>query len=141
MATGEKYHKYKETLAESGNAGSDAWRLILSSTAPDLATDTTAASASELATGGGYTAGGVPCTVVSAEVAAGIYRLKLTAPESPTWTASDVGFAFRYVILYNLTHSQCAIVWDYGSPVNMSGVNGDTFTPAFDTTNGAFTIS
>lgn len=141
MATGSKYQLYTEIMAEAGNSGTDSWRLILSNTAPNLATHTTAASATELGTSGGYTAGGVTCTVTSAVSTAGVYMLKLAAPASPTWTASGGGFTFRYVILYNLTNTQCAIVWDYGSSVVMNGTNGDTFTPTLDATNGTYTIT
>lgn len=37
-----KYQIGTEVLAEAANAGTDAWRLILSNTAPTVATDTTA---------------------------------------------------------------------------------------------------
>lgn len=126
---------------EGGNAGSDTWQLILSNTAPNVATDTTAASATELGTSGGYTAGGVNCTVTSAVSTAGVYKLILAAPASPTWTASGGGFTFQYVILYNLTQTQCIGYWDYGSAVVMSGANADTFTPTLDAVNGVFTVT
>lgn len=126
---------------EGGNAGSDTWQLILSNTAPNVATDTTAASATELGTSGGYTAGGVNCTVTSAVSTAGVYKVILAAPASPTWTASGGGFTFQYVILYNLTQTQCIGYWDYGSAVVMSGANADTFTPTLDAVNGVFTVT
>jgi hypothetical protein len=128
-------------MMEGGNAGSDTWQLILSNTAPNVATDTTAASATELGTAGGYTAGGVNCTVTSAVSTAGVYKLILAAPASPTWTASGGGFTFQYVILYNLTQTQCIGYWDYGSAVVMSGANADTFTPTLDGVNGVFTVT
>jgi hypothetical protein len=128
-------------MMEGGNAGSDTWQLILSNTAPNVATDTTAASATELGTSGGYTAGGVNCTVTSAVSTAGVYKLILAAPASPTWTASAGGFTFQYVILYNLTQTQCIGYWDYGSAVVMSGANADTFTPTLDAVNGVFTVT
>lgn len=58
MATYVKYQLATEKMVEGGNMGSDTWQLILSNTAPTVATDTTAASATELSTSGGYTAGG-----------------------------------------------------------------------------------
>ena len=128
-------------MMEGGNVGSDTWQLILSNTAPNVATDTTAASATELGTSGGYTAGGVNCTVTSAVSTAGVYKLILAAPASPTWTASAGGFTFQYVILYNLTQTQCIGYWDYGSAVVMSGANADTFTPTLDAVNGVFTVT
>jgi hypothetical protein len=141
MATYVKYELGIEKMMEGGNAGSDTWQLILSNTAPNVATNTTAASATELGTSGGYTAGGVNCTVTSATATAGTYKLVLAAPASPTWTASGGGFTFRYVILYNLTQTQCIGYWDYGSSVVMNGTNADTFTPTLDATNGVFTVA
>jgi hypothetical protein len=141
MAVYNKYQLGIEKMMEGGNAGSDTWQLILSNTAPNLATHTTAASATELGTAGGYTAGGVNCTVTSAVSTAGVYKLILAAPVSPTWTASAGGFTFQYVILYNLTQTQCIGYWDYGSAVVMSGANADTFTPTLDAVNGVFTVT
>jgi len=134
-----KYELGVEKLLEGGNAGSDTWQLILSNTTPNVATNTTAASASELATSGGYTAGGVNCTVTSSVATGGVFKLTLAAPVSPTWTASGGGFTFRYVILYNLTQTQCIGYWDRGSATVM--VAGDTYTPTLDPTNGTFTVS
>ncbi len=141
MAAYVKYELGIEKMMEAGNAGSDTWKLILSNTAPDVATDTDATSAAELSTSGGYTAGGVTCTVTSAASTAGVYKLTLAAPASPTWTASGGGFTFRYVILYNSTLSQCIGYWDYGSSVVMSGANADTFTPTLSAVNGTFTVT
>ena len=136
-----KYEKGTEALAEGVNAGTDTWKIILSNTAPVVGTDTTAASATELGTSGGYTAGGVSCTVTSSVQTAGVYKLILAAPASPTWTASGGGFTFRYVILYNLTNTQCIGYWDYGSAVVMNGTNADTFTPTLDASGGTYTLT
>ena len=141
MASYVKYQIGTEVLLEAGNAATDTWQLILSNTTPNVATNTTAASASELATAGGYTAGGVNCTVTSASQTGGVFKLILAAPASPTWTASGAGFTFRYVILYNLTRTQCIGYWDYGSSVVMNGTNGDTFTPTLDASGGTFTVT
>jgi hypothetical protein len=134
-----KYQIGTEVLQEAANAGTDSWRLILSNTAPNVATNTTAASATELGTSGGYTAGGVTCTVTSAAQTAGVYKLVLAAPASPTWTASGGGFTFQYVILYNLTNTQCIGYWDRGSATVLAA--GDTYTPTLDATNGTYTVT
>lgn len=139
MVAPVKYHIGTEVLLEASNAGTDTWQLILSNTAPTVATDTTAASATELGTAGGYTAGGVNCTITSSTQAAGVFKLTLAAPVSPTWTASGGGFTFRYTILYNLTRTQCIQYWDYGSSVVM--VAGDIFTPTLSAVNGTFTVT
>jgi hypothetical protein len=134
-----KYQIGTEVLNEAANAGTDSWKLILSNTAPNVATNTTAASATELATSGGYTAGGVSCTITSAAQTAGVYKLVLAAPASPTWTASGGGFTFQYVILYNLTNTQCIGYWDRGSATVL--VAGDTYTPTLDASNGTYTVT
>ena len=141
MAAYVKYQIGTEVLLEASNASSDTWQLILSNTAPNVATNTTAASATELGTAGGYTAGGVNCTITSSTQTAGVYKLILAAPVSPTWTASGGGFTFQYVILYNLTRTQCIGYWDYGAAVVMNGTNGDTFTPTLDASGGTFTVT
>lgn len=141
MAVYVKYQIGTEVLAEEQNAGTDSWRLILSNTAPNVATHTTAASATELGTAGGYTAGGVACTITSSAQTTGVFKLTLAAPASPTWTASGGGFTFRYVILYNLTNTQVIGYWDYGTAVVMNGANADTFTPTLDASGGTFTIT
>lgn len=141
MAAYVKYELGIEKLTEAGNCALDTWQLILSNTAPNVATHTTAVSATELGTAGGYTAGGVNCTVTSSASTAGVFKLTLAAPAAPTWTASGGGFAFRYTILYNLTQTQCIGYWDYGSSVVMNGTNGDTFTPLLDASGGVFTVA
>ena len=134
-----KYQIGTEVLQEAGQAQTDSWRLILSNTAPNVATNTTALSATELGTAGGYTAGGVTCTVTSAAQTGGVYKLTLAAPASPTWTASGAGFTFQYVILYNLTNTQCIGYWDRGSATVLAA--GDTYTPTLDAGNGTYTVT
>lgn len=141
MAAYIGYQIGTDVLMEGANALTDSWKIILSNTAPNVATHTTAASATELGTAGGYTAGGVTATVTSSSQTAGVYKLILAAPVSPTWTASGGGFTFRYVILYNLTNTQCIGYWDYGSAVVMNGTNADTFTPTLDASGGTFTLT
>lgn len=141
MAAYVGYQIGTDILMEAANAATDSWKIILSNTAPNVATHTTAASATELGTAGGYTAGGVTATVTSSSQTAGVYKLILAAPASPTWTASGGGFTFRYVILYNLTQTQCIGYWDYGSAVVMNGTNADTFTPTLDASGGTFTLT
>ena len=137
MATYVKYELGIEKMMEAGNAGSDTWQVILSNTAPVVATDTTAASATELGTAGGYTAGGNNAAVSTATSTAGVYKLVLADPA--TWTASAGGFTFRYVILYNLTLTQCIGYWDYGSSLVMTA--GQTFTADLSAANGVFTVT
>ena len=139
MAAYVKYQIGTGILGTTVQAATDSWKIILSNTAPNVATNTTAASATELGTAGGYTAGGVSCTITSSSQTAGVYKLILAAPVSPTWTASGAGFTFQYVILYNLTNTQCIGYWDYGSAVVMLATQ--TFTPTLDASGGTYTIT
>lgn len=139
MASYVKYQIGTGILATTVQSATDSWKIILSNTAPNVSTNTTATSATELGTAGGYTAGGVSCTITSSSQTTGVYKLTLAAPVSPTWTASGAGFTFQYVILYNLTNTQCIGYWDYGVPVVMLATQ--TFTPTLDATGGTYTIT
>ena len=138
MATYTKYTAAVESLAEGGNAGTDAWKVALALTV-NIADTTFTAGTTDLATAAGYTAGGTACTTTSSSQSTGTYKLVLANPA--TWTASGAGFTFRYAVLYNSTTGIPFGYWDYGSSVVMSGANGDTFTVNLDATNGVFTVA
>jgi hypothetical protein len=138
MAAYNKYTAAVEPLVEGDNAGTAAWKVALALTV-NAADTTFVAGTTDLATGGGYTAGGNAATTTSSAQAAGVYKLLLAIPA--TWTASGVGFTFRYVILYNSTTNIPYGYWDNGSNIVMNGTNGDTFVANLDTTNGVFTVS
>lgn len=136
MAAFNKYNAFAEALTENANCGTDAWRVILSNTAPAV-TDVTQADASELTTSGGYTVNGNTCAVTSSSQTSGTYKLVLASPAQ--WVASGGGFTFQYVILWNQTIDTLAGWWDYGSPVVM--VAGDTFDAQLSASNGVFTVA
>ena len=137
MATYVKYQLATEKMVEAGNMGSDTWQVILSNTTPVVATDTTAASATELGTSGGYTAGGNNAAVSAATSTTGVYKLTLADPTA--WTGSGAGFTFRYAILYNLTQTQCWAYWDYGSSQLVA--LGETLAVDLSAANGVFTVT
>jgi hypothetical protein len=137
MVAAVKYQLATEKMVEAGNMGSDTWQFILSNTAPNVATDTTAASATELGTAGGYTAGGNNCAVSSSVSTGGVYKLTLADPTA--WTGSGAGFTFRYGILYNLTQTQCWQYYDYGSSQLVAA--GETLTADLSAANGVFTVT
>ena len=135
MATYNKYTAAVEPMLEAMNSGSDTWKIALAATV-NAADTTFTPGTTDLATSGGYTAGGTAVTITSATQTGGTYKLVLTSPS--TWTATGGGFTFRYVILWDSTTSTPVGYWDYGSSVVMSGTNGDTFTVTLDATNGVF---
>jgi hypothetical protein len=137
MATYNKYTAAVEPLLEAINCGSDTWKIALAATI-NAADTTFVAGTTDLATSGGYTAGGNTASVTSSAQSAGTFKLVLADPA--VWTASGGGFTFRYVILYNSTNNVPVGYWDYGSNVVMSGTNADTFTVDLDASAGVFTV-
>jgi hypothetical protein len=120
-------------MLEGMNAGTDAWYVALASTIN--AADTTFTSGTtDLATGGGYTAGGKPVSTTSAAQTAGTYKLVLASPS--VWTATGAGFTFRYAILWDSTTNTPVAYWDYGSSQAVAA--GETVTVTLDATNGVF---
>ena len=135
-ATYNKYTAAIEPMLEGMNAGTDAWYVALSATIN--AADTTFTSGTtDLATGGGYTAGGNAVSITSAAQTAGTYKLVLASPS--VWTATGAGFTFRYAILWDSTTSTPVAYWDYGSSQAVAA--GNTVTVTLDPTNGVFQAS
>ena len=117
-------------LASTG----DTLMVYLSNAAP-AATDAVIGDIADLATGGGYTAGGEDTTNTGSETT-GKFTVAMT---DVVWTAAGTGIgAFRYVILYNDTHAADGLIgwWDYGSSITLTA--GETFTTDFAATT--FTI-
>lgn len=127
----------REVLVEGINAGSDQWAFALASSVPG--STTFVSGTTDLATSGGYTAGGNNVSTTSSAEAAGTYKLVLATPA--TWTASSGGFSFRYVLLVDKTTNNVIGYWDYGSTVTMNGTNNDTFTFTPDGTNGVIQLT
>lgn len=138
MATYVKYQKGVEALLESINAGSDTWKVALSNTAPNVATNATLSDATEISAGNGYTTGGNAASVSSSAQSGGTYKLVLNSPATWTATGGSIG-PLRYAILYDSTTDNLIGYWDYGSSITLNA--GDTFTVNLDGTNGVFTVA
>ena len=133
MATYQNYTPAIEPMLESMNLGSDSWKIALSATI--TLTDTTfTPGTTDLATAGGYTAGGNAATTSTSAQTGGTYKLVLASPT--VWTATAGGFTFRYAILWNATTNQPVGAWDYGSSQVVAV--GETVTVTLDGTNGVF---
>lgn len=133
MASYVKYTAAIEPLMEAINAQTDAWKVALAATV-NIADTSFVAGTTDLATAGGYTAGGNAATLVSASQTAGTYKLVLNSPS--VWTATGAGFTFRYAILWDSTTSTPVAYWDYGSSQVVAV--GETVTVTLDGTNGVF---
>ena len=135
-ATYVKYTAAIEPLFEGMNSGTDAWKVALAATV-NAADTTFTAGTTDLATAGGYTAGGNATATTSATQSAGTYKLVLASPT--VWTATGAGFTFRYAILWNSTTNQPVAYWDYGSSQVVAAA--ETVTVTLDAGTGVFTAS
>ena len=118
------------------NLKTAAYKLALTNTAPNPATDATF-SAPPPAAANGYPSGGATPTVTSAATSSGVFKLVLA---DVVFIASSGGIGpFRYVILYNGSNSGLIGFYDYGSNVTLAAT--DTFTTDFQDVNGVFTVS
>lgn len=131
-----------EDLAESINSGTDQWAIALTNTSPASKVFTTGTT--DLATSGGYTAGGANVTTTSSGMNGSDFVLVLADPA--VWTASGGGFTFRYALLVNKTvlngaNGTVLAYWDYGSSQVVAA--GETVTVDLDqtATAGVFKIT
>ena len=131
-----KYTAGVESLLKDTNSGTDVWKVALAATI-NLADTTFVAGTTDLATSGGYTAGGNTCTTTSSLQNAGLFKLVLASPA--TWTATDAGFTYRYAILYNSTLNVPIGSWDYGTSQVVTA--GEMVQVVLDATNGVFQVS
>jgi ethanolamine utilization microcompartment shell protein EutS len=117
-----------EDLAEGINVGTDQWAICLASSAPG--SKTFVSGTTDLATSGGYTAGGNNVSTTSAGMNGSDFVLVLADPT--TWTATGGGFTFRYALLVNKTNNITLGYWDYGSSQVVAA--GETVTVDLDQT-------
>jgi len=129
MATYNKFQPAIENLFEGINAGTDSWVIKLAT-----AVNQAAGTITEVANGNGYTTGGNSAATVSATQTGGTFKLVLTSPTA--WTASGIGFTFRYAVFTNATTSTNVAYWDYGSSQLVA--SGETVTVTLDPINGVF---
>jgi hypothetical protein len=135
MASFTKFNCFVEDLAEKKhNLGSDQLKVALTNSAP-LATNTVLANITEIS----YTnISSRDVTTSASAQTSGTYKLTLA---QLVLTASGAVGPFRYVVLYNDTATNDELIgyFDHGSSISLA--NADTYTIAFDTTNGVLTIA
>lgn len=135
MASFNKVQSFVEALAEKKhNLGADTLKVMLSNTAPNVATNTVKADITEITPGNGYSSGGSAVTITSSAQTAGTYKL-VGSDLVFTAAGGPIG-PFQYVILYNDTATNDELIgyWDHGSPVTLADT--ETYTVDFSATNG-----
>jgi hypothetical protein len=125
----DKYAKVHDLVGTAGS-GADVLKVMLSNTAPNAATHTVRADATEISAGNGYTAGGQSIANVGSR-SGGTFTLVAT---DQVFTASGGTIGpFRYAIVYNDTPTSPAdplvCYFDYGSSITLQ--DGETFTVDF----------
>lgn len=141
MASFVKYEVFSENLSEkvhNFDAAGDVLKVMLSNTAPNVATHSVRADSAEISAGGGYTAGGLDTQNATSRSGG---TTSITGVDV-VFTASGGSIGpFRYVILYNDTPSSPADpligYWDYGSSITL--LDGETFTVDFG--SSMFTVA
>ena len=140
MASYVKYNVFPEDLANKVHdlfGTNDTLKVALTDAAPNVATHTVLADITELAAGGGYTAGGADTQNDGTRSGATL----TVAGVDVVLTGSGGGFGpFRYVVLYNSTPAGGPLIayWDYTSSITV--LAGETFTIDF-AANTLFTLA
>lgn len=138
MAVYNKFYSFVEAVAEKKhNLGADVLKVMLSNVAP-AATNAVKTDITEIAAGGGYTAGGTQAVITTSLQALGLYKLVLA---DVVFTSSATIGPFRYAVLYNDTAASKELIgwWDYGTNLTLNA--GETFTVDFDPSTGVLTIT
>ena len=140
MASAVKYQQFSEDLLSGVHilfGTTHTLKMMLSNTAPDVATHKVRADATEIAGGNGYTSGGVDIENDATRTAG---TVTMTAVDKAiTASGGSVG-PFRYIIMYNDTPTSptdpLISYWDLGAPVTLNA--GDTLNIDFGASLATF---
>lgn len=133
----DEWVRYEGTVA---NVETDTFKLLLTNTAVNAATNTVKADLTPISGAGGYAEKTPTVTWAETGAGTGVWRFSLDADQ--TWTASGAAFdQFQYVVLYDDTTTAPvdALVgyWDYGSALNLA--DGDSLTLDLDANLAVYT--
>ena len=135
MSAFQKFECWSEDMCRGKHdfdAAADVLKVMLTNTAPNLATHDTYSdiSGNEVASGNGYTTGGSDTTNAISRTGA----VTSVTGTDVVFTASGGNIGpFRYAVLYNDTSATKPLIgmWDYGSSVTVTDTND--FTVDFST--------
>lgn len=136
MSAAVKFYSYVEKLHEGGiDLDTNAIKLALSNTAPNVATHTVISDITQISAGNGYTTGGATLTPASSSQTGGTYTW-VVSDVTAAWTAAGGAIGpFQYLVLYDSVTSNLIQYWDHGSAITLA--NGDSLNLNF----GASVIS
>lgn len=135
MAAFVKYENASQILNITAyTAAGNILKVLLSNTAPNVATHQVLLDAVEITAGNGYTAGGVD---TANDVSRSGGTTSVTGVDVViTASVGSIG-PFRYVILHDSTANKLLGYWDYGSSVTL--LAGESLTVDFGTS--LFTVA
>jgi hypothetical protein len=143
MATYNKFNSFVADLCQKKHdlsAPGDALWVCLTATLP-VNTNTILSNITQLPAGNGYTVNGALATTSSSSQTTGTFKI-VCANVTFTAAGGTVG-PLRYAVLYNTIQTvplkPLIAWWDYGSAITLNDT--ETFTVAFDQTNGVFQLS
>jgi hypothetical protein len=143
MATYNKFNQFVADMPQKVHNLSTAADLLfvcLTNTLP-VNTNTILSNITQVPSGNGYTTNGLGSVIGASSQTAGTFKL-VCANVTFTATGGTVG-PLRYAVLYNSTPTSplkpLISWWDYGSIVTLNDT--ETFTVAFDQTNGVFQLT
>lgn len=148
MAAFNKFQQFVEDALSGYHDFTDVTvRLALSNTAPNAATNEVLADITQIADGGGYTAGGYALSTLTLSRASGVAKVD-AADLTIEATGASIG-PFQYLVLYAVADFSGEmpagpvnplIAWyDYGSALTLA--DGESLTVDFDDANGIFTLT
>lgn len=138
MAVYNKFNQFvRDIVGAKHDFTSATFKIMLTNTAP-TASNQIKSELTEIAAGNGYTAGGT-ASAMTVSVASGIAKV---VGANVVFTATGAVGPFQYAVLYNDTQTSpvkpLVAWWDYGTSITMAA--SETFTVAFDATNGIYTM-
>lgn len=141
MATFTKFESFSEQqMIHPIDWNADTFKIALSNTAPNAATNDFFNDITEISAGNGYTAGGATLANVTVSRSGGTTKILC---DDVVWTASGAVGPFQYAVLYKSTGTSTTSpligYWTAASAITMA--NGDTFTVDVNATNGILQIS
>lgn len=138
MATFNKFDCFTEDLAKKvHDLSADSLKVYLTNTLP-VVTNTVYNTPADLATAGGYTAGGIAPGHTSCAQTSGVLKLVLA---DVTFTATTGFGPFQYAVLYNDSSVSKKLIgwWAYPSPVTLLAL--ETFVWDADPSTGVLTLT
>lgn len=127
----------QDFLTAKHNFDTDEFRIALTNTLPNAATDVDITDITQVANGGGYTTGGLTIDVTLSLDGA----VSLVFGDPIVWTGGVGGFGpFQYAVLYNYSQADQRLIGYWAYPSSISVLETETLTVVPSPTNGLFKV-